>query len=149
MKTILFLDINGVLDCLRCGHGADCGHFQRLRRIVDALQCDIVLTSSVRTHRESCRRLRERFAEHRIPGWIGATPDLCGARWTEIMTWVERHVFEETRLVILDDGDDADPRPHTTALARCHFFQTSLASGLDDEIAAAIIALAPARRGSG
>jgi len=111
MKTILFLDVNGVLDCLRCGHGADCGHFQRLRRIVDALECDIVLTSSVRTHRESCRRLREQFAEYRIPGWIGATPDLCGARWTEIMKWVEQHLREETRLVILDDGDDDRPRP--------------------------------------
>lgn len=149
MKTILFLDVNGVLDCLRCGRGADCGHFHRLRRIVDALQCDIVLTSSLRTHRESCRRLREQFTEHRIPGWIGATPDLCGARWTEIMKWVERHLREETRIVILDDGDDADPRPHTTALDHCHFFQTSLASGLDDEITAAIVALTAARRGCG
>jgi hypothetical protein len=84
MKTILFLDVNGVLDCLRCGHGADCGHR------------------------------------------------------------VERHVLEEVHLVILDDGDDADPRPHMTTPAHCHFSQTSLTSGLDNEIAAAVIALAPA-----
>lgn len=149
MKTILFLDVNGVLDCLHCGRGADCGHYQRLRRIVDALQCGIVLTSSVRTHPESCVRLRERFAEHRIPEWIGATPDLCGSRWTEIMGWVEKHVREETRLVIIDDGSDADPRPHAPALTNCHFFRTSIASGLDDDVADAVIALASAHRWRG
>ena len=151
MKTILFLDITGVLFCRRCGDGSSCGHLDHLKRIVDALHCDIVLTSSFRRDHRATLALAEAFARHGIPEWIGITPELGGERWTEIESWIREqgiqdqgiqdHGAEATRIVIIDDGEDADLRPHATDLADCHFFLTDIHHGLDAAVANAMLQL--------
>ena len=157
MKTFLFLDVTGVLLCSRCGKGSSCGHLDHLKRIVDALDCDIVLTSSFRHDDRASLALAEAFARHGIPEWIGTTPDLGGERWTEIESWIREHGIrdqgiqdqgiqdpgaETTRIVIIDDGEDADLRPHAAALAECHFFLTDIHHGLDAAVADAMLQLA-------
>lgn len=139
MRTLLFLDITGVLACSQCGPNDSCGHFRNLGRIVDSLDCDIVLTSSYRFDATAMARLRQRFAEHGIPDWIGVTPDLPGERWTEIRQWVTDHGAGQDRLVIIDDGDDADLPSRDPGFRECHFFRADFHRGLDASLAAAVL----------
>lgn len=141
MPTILFLDVTGVLHCGRCTPDRSCGHLQQLRRIVDALGCRIVLTTSFRFEDKVTAPLRTQFAEHGIPAWIGATPDLPGERWTEIRQWVEDHDARDHRLVIIDDGEDADLATHVPETYDCHFFHADFHRGLDETLAAAVLGL--------
>lgn len=142
MPTILFLDVTGVLLCGRCNPDRSCGHLQHLRRIVDALGCQIVLTTSFRFDSKVTATLRTQFAEHGVPAWIGATPDLPGERWTEIQKWVEDNDARDHRLVIIDDGEDADLPTHEPGTYDCHFFRANFHRGLDETLAAAVLGLA-------
>lgn len=142
MRTILFLDITGVLRCGRCV-GDSCGHLLNLGRIVTALGCDIVLTTSFRFDHGTTSTLRCRFAELGIPTWIGVTPRINGDRWKEIRAWVEDHAAARDRLVIVDDGADADLASHASdTYPECHFFQSDFDTGLDERLTRAVLALA-------
>lgn len=142
MRTILFLDVTGVLFCGNC-HGDSCGHLLNLGKIVDTLGCDIVLSTSFRFDTRTTDKLRQRFAEHGIPGWIGVTPDLGDERWTEIRAWVEENGAARDRLIIVDDGQDADLAAHVPDIYRnCHFFQADPRVGLDRRLARAVLRLA-------
>jgi len=142
VRTILFLDVTGVLFCGRC-QDESCGHLRNLERIVTALGCDIVLTTSFRFDPKTTATLRRRFSDHGIPEWIGATPDLSDARWTEIRRWVEDNDAANERLVILDDGRDADLASHAPgAYPDCHFFLADIETGLDGDLTQAVLDLA-------
>jgi len=142
VRTILFLDITGVLFCGRCRDDS-CGHLAKLERIVTALDCDIVLTTSFRYDPKTTATLRRRFSDHGIPEWIGVTPDLAAARWTEIRRWVDQNDAANDRLVILDDGRDADLASHAPgAYPDCHFFLADPETGLDGDLAQAVLDLA-------
>ena len=142
MPTILFLDVTGVLLCGRCGPDRSCGHVRHLRRIVDTLDCQIVLATSFRFDGRALAALRTQFAEHGVPTWIGVTPDLSGERWTEIRQWVEDNDARHHRLVIIDDGEDADLATHEPGTYDCHFFRADFNHGLDETLAKAVLALA-------
>ena len=142
MRTILFLDITGVLFCGSCNENS-CGHLQNLRQIVSTLGCDIVLSTSFRFDMKTTDRLRLRFAEHSIPEWIGVTPDLPGERWSEIRAWVKENRAARDRLIIVDDGQDADLASHVPNIYRdCHFFQADPRVGLDRQLTQAVLRLA-------
>jgi len=141
MRTILFLDVHGVLSCGSCDDDS-CGHLPNLRRIVDSLGCQIVLTSSIRFDRQSTATLRRLFAEHGIPASFELTPDLHAARWQEIRKWTEDHDAAGDRLVIIDDGEDADLATHAPGTYRCHFFLSDFRSGLDEALTEAVLELA-------
>lgn len=141
MRTLLFLDITGVLYCRNCEDHA-CNHLQNLGRIVHTLGCDIVLTTSFRFDERFKASLRKSFAEHGIPAWIGATPDLHGERWTEIRRWVDDHDASDHRLVIIDDRPDADLATNVPDAYHCHFFWSDPDTGLDAALTAAVLSLA-------
>lgn len=141
MRTILFLDVTGVLFCRRCD-GDSCGHLANLARIVATLDCDIVLSTSFRFSPRATASLERGFAEHAIRPWIGVTPDLGDARWQEIRAWVEEHDAWHDRLVILDDRTDADLAGHVPEAGNCHFFLADIDTGLDDDLTAAVLRLA-------
>jgi hypothetical protein len=144
VRTILFLDITGVLFCGRCGHES-CGHLPNLERIVSALGCELVLTTSFRFDARTTATLERRFAEHGIPGWIGVTPDLSSERWEEIREWVEHNAAGGDRLIILDDREDADLAAHAPgSYPNCHFFLADPATGLDEDLTDTVLRLAKA-----
>lgn len=143
MRTILFLDVTGVLFCSRC-HDESCGHLANLERIVSTLGCDIVLTTSFRYDARATAALEQAFAEHGIPMWIGVTPDLRGAdRWMEIQEWVEDQAAAHDRLIIVDDGRDADLTANAPgSYPHCRFFQADSDTGLDEDLTETVLRLA-------
>jgi hypothetical protein len=142
MRTILFLDITGVMFCGNC-EADSCGHLRNLERIVSSLACDIVLSTSFRFDARTRGRLRRQFAEHGIPEWVGVTPDLGDERWAEIRAWIDDNRAAHDRLVILDDGADADLPSHMPGSYRdCHFFRADPSVGLDSGLTQAVLRLA-------
>ena len=120
---IIFLDIDGVLNCDRyiiehnCrGIGIDPTRMLLLADIVQASDAKIVLTTSWRKHwsenPEECDdmgiEINETFAEHGLSIY-SKTPHLYYSREQEILSWLEDHP-EVTRFVVIDDmwlKDDA------------------------------------------
>lgn len=142
MRTVLFLDVTGVLFCSRC-HEDSCGHLRNLGRIVQSLGCDVVLSTSFRFDSRFTGTLRRWFAEQGIPEWVGVTPSLSGERWTEIRAWVEENGADADRLIIVDDGQDADLAAHVPDTYRdCHFFLADPEVGLDTRLMTAVLRLA-------
>jgi hypothetical protein len=134
MRTILFLDVTGVLFCGNC-HEDSCGHLRNLGEIIHTLGCDIVLSTSFRFDTTTTSKLRQRFAEHGIPTWIGVTPDLGDERWTEIRAWVEENGAGHDRLIIVDDRTDANlPAKLPGTYRDCHFFHADPLVGLDSRL---------------
>jgi hypothetical protein len=141
MRTILFLDVTGVLFCGQCREDS-CGHLRNLGRIVSELGCDIVLSTSFRFDETTTATLRRQFSDHGIPEWIGVTPALGGERWTEIGEWVAEHGAANDRLIIVDDGEDADLASHAPDIHRnCHFFLADHRTGLDKTLTTAVLRL--------
>ena len=113
---IIFLDIDGVLNCehyLRThvcrGVGIDPERMALLAEIVRASGANIVLTTSWRTHwsedpdkcDEMGKEINETFAAHGLSVY-GKTPRLYYSREKEILAWLEDNP-EVTRFVIIDD----------------------------------------------
>lgn len=112
---LLFLDVDGVLNNLevvnsqRGGDPLGVNHLALLKTLVSATDCQIVLSSTWRLYPSSMEALRIAFAEHEIPDWIGATPDLrTGRRADEILYWLRLNVMEPTVVVGIDDDEDID-----------------------------------------
>lgn len=133
MKRILFLDVDGVLNSRDdCGlDGLGDSHLHQLKRIVDEVECVIVLTSSWRLADDLTAKLMRAFDRHGIPIWIDLTPDLSGDRAEEIQAWIESH-GPCVGVVIDDDCDGFE----TTGL-RC--VQTSVDHGLTADLASEVI----------
>ena len=120
---IIFLDIDGVLNCDRylienkCrGIGIDPMRVLLVADIVRASGAKIVLTTSWRSHwsenPEECdflgREINEAFAAQGLSVY-GKTPRLGYARESEILAWLDEHP-EVMHFVIIDDmwlKDDA------------------------------------------
>ena len=107
MKAI-FLDIDGVV----CLHSAktpndeeifDADSCRRLKEIIDATDCKLVLTSSWRLYSESIRSMFFQFKKNGIykEHFLGKTP-LCGERGDEIMAYLKSHP-QISAYVALDD----------------------------------------------
>jgi hypothetical protein len=129
VRRILFLDVDGVLNSRDdCGlDGLGDSHLHQLKRIVDEVECQIVLTSSWRLADDLTEKLRLAFERHSILPWIDSTPDLSGDLAEEIQAWIESH--RPCVGVVIDDDCDGF---ETTGL-RC--VQTSVDHGLTKELA--------------
>lgn len=131
---ILFLDIDGVVNCAttaqrhRGAIGIDPYMACLVRRIVEATGCQVVLSSSWRYFPGG----REEV-ERQVCLLLDVTPhsDL-GCRGDEIRVWLNAHP-EVTRYAIVDDNSDMLPEQ------KSHFFKTSWAVGLTQEIAGQVI----------
>ncbi len=140
---MLFLDVDGVLN--RTGFHPDTSVGLRswiepdlARRLSEVLRVTgavVVLASDWRRGRE-LPQLREELAAAGIDAsLIGVTPILAGAaRWREIEAWMLEHGVTPEVVAIVDDGYDMG------ALA-ARFVRASPLNGLDDTVAAALIAL--------
>jgi HAD domain in Swiss Army Knife RNA repair proteins len=127
MKAI-FLDIDGVLNCKRTPNPrklpyiVDPPLLARFKRLVDAAQAVVILTSSWRYDPAGLFSARH----WGIP-FKDAIPDLPEQpRRDEILAWLKEHP-EVTRFAVIDNDDDE--------LDELPLFQPSPATGLSEEIA--------------
>jgi hypothetical protein len=115
MSKIIFLDVDGVLNCwstTRVLPGnylfVDTRKVLRLRDIVERTGAQIVLSSTWRctesvSDKMAYSRLVEEFKRLRCPLWIDCTPIIPVVnREKEIQAWLSQHP-EVTDYVILDD----------------------------------------------
>lgn len=109
MNTIIFLDIDGVLNQLQPNYYLDNNCIKILAEIKEKLQAEIVLTSSWRlgfTHSyDRCtpqiQNLINRFRQYGIK--IKSRTRQLGDRTTEIKTYI--HENEVDNYIILDDDE--------------------------------------------
>lgn len=131
---VLFLDIDGVVNCattierFRGCFGIDPSMASRVKNIIEATGCSVVLSSSWRYDDPFRDEVQERVCD-----LLDVTPKNNGltSRGTEVKSWLEGHP-EVTRYAILDDNNDF--------LVGQPLFQTSWNQGLTDEIAQNVIA---------
>jgi len=140
---VLFLDVDGVLNRTGFHPGESLGlrswiEPELATRLSDVLRvtgAEIVLASDWRHDRE-LQHLRDELRAAGVEGSLrGVTPVLGGqARWREIEAWMIEHDVGPDAIVIVDDGYDMG------ALA-ARFVRASPLNGLDENAAAAIVAL--------
>lgn len=158
MKKIIFLDIDGVLNCSECfdrhrkeweaaGKPSDHKwwnmleplHIEHLNRITGETGAEIVISSSWRGDPKTHTELIETGVTAKI---IDDTGRCCsGMRGVEIKNWVDKNIpykerdADQFRFVILDDDSDM------LLWQKDNFFQTSFTNGgLTKEIADRVIA---------
>lgn len=139
-RKILFLDIDGVVNCKTTMQrhrgliGIDPLLAFRIGKIVLYTNCLVVLSSSWR--HASAETIAE--VEKQVTKLSGFTPSLgrpAGTgieyceRGREIKTWLDAHpdISHETQYAILDDENDMLPEQQS------NFFQTSWDSGISEE----------------
>lgn len=108
---VIFLDVDGVLNSARDGYSLQLEndyHFEMLKKIVDATDAKIVLSSSWRIgfHAPSLpeKNLIERLEKYGME-IMDFTPCMTGTRGDEIREWLSNNGPVES-FVILDDGCD-------------------------------------------
>ena len=100
---VLFLDIDGVVNCATTTQrhrgflGIDPRLAARVRRVVEATGCKVVLSS---TWREEAENRAE--VERKVVEIYDQTPVLHGIRGDEVSAWLALHP-EVTRYAIVDD----------------------------------------------
>jgi HAD domain in Swiss Army Knife RNA repair proteins len=103
---VLFLDIDGVVNCATTTErhrgfiGIDPRLAARVRRVVEATGCKVVLSS---TWREEAENRAE--VERKVVKIYDQTPVLNGFRGDEVSAWLAIH-HEVTRYAIVDDVAD-------------------------------------------
>ncbi len=124
---VLFLDIDGVCNYIgtRERHrgfiGIDVNLAAKVARIVAYTNCEVVLSSAWRLHKEGREEVK-----NRVVNFIDVTPSVAGGfRGDEIKAWLDKHSNVE-KYAILDDDDDF--------YSDQNLFQTSWETGLTDEI---------------
>lgn len=151
-KKIIFLDFDGVMDtsfmkislteekqALSDEYGLlfDKESVENLKKIIDATDADIVVTSSWKLDM-SLEKLQEMWRRRKLPGKvIGVTPNLIGSRSDEISAWLETHRGNDIVYIIIDDMS-ADY--FATPLAE-HLFNVNPYIGLDSKTADVVIEL--------
>lgn len=142
---VIFLDIDGVLNnnrLVREGgmYTINSDMIAILKKIVDVVDADIVLSSTWRIEEDNRKRVRAALAEHGLD-YIDCTIDLNNVdrswskrvkRVEEIKEWLGRHP-EVTDFAIIDDDPGAGEGLNK------NFFQTSFEVGLDEEVAMWVI----------
>lgn len=149
-KIIIFLDFDGVMDTSflkisltkerqalsdRYGLLFDKKCVRNLKKIIDATNADIVVTSSWKLDM-NLEKLQEMWKYRKLPGKIiDVTPNLIGSRSDEISSWLEAHKDIDIQYVIIDDmsADYFD-----TPLAD-HLFNVNPYVGLDGRTADLVI----------
>ena len=117
MRTIIFLDVDGVLNCEttkdKCGRhmGVEDEKVRYLKEIVDFTNGEIVLSSSWRLYwdedEKKIKKLRGKYLTAKLKKFnlkpMGKTPDLYWARrGEEILEWL-KDKNDINRVIILDD----------------------------------------------
>lgn len=152
MRTILFLDIDGVLNSTRYwwinqplpmnqAGAIDPEAVARLNRIVEATGASVVLSSSWRgAQPDGYQRVQAMLVERGFTGaLIGQTELLWCDRHLEIAKWLNDHAGEWDRFVVIDDDPDAwiEDGPFAD---RGLFASTNYLHGLVDEHVPLILA---------
>jgi len=137
-KTVIFLDVDGVLHSL---YGEDLFREScctQLERIVRETSAKIVLSSTWRTEAGKLAMLNGLFQQRNMPAVHDATRDMQESREMEISEWLDRHPGV-TRWVALDDLDlQVAGTIHARRMVG-HFVQTKPDSGLTSQDADAAI----------
>lgn len=146
---VIFLDFDGVLNCDR--YVRSCGHFgvvidparmELLKKIVDATDAEIVLSTSWREHwgpvpdecDETGNEINRIFGGYGI-SIVGKTPVDGDSREGEILSWLDSHPEVESFAVLDDMFLDGK-------ILRGRFVRTStIRGGLDEESVKAVTEL--------
>lgn len=111
---VIFLDVDGVLNSVRDGYSLQLEndyHFEMLKKIVDATEANIVLSSSWRIgfsmHRLPERNLVERLEKYGMQ-IMDFTPCMAGTRGDEIREWLSNNEPVESFVILDDEGDMAE-----------------------------------------
>ena len=139
-SRVLFLDVDGVLNCCQNLHDVDADKIGRLRKIVNETGCRIVLSSNWRIRDKTRERLAALLREGGV-SFSSWTPCLdriaedgihvMAERGDEIQAWLDEHA-EVTCFVILDDYSDM-------AHLQQYLVQTESFVGLTDELTDEVI----------
>lgn len=135
MEKVIFLDVDGVLNCNKTTRKTTSGYtfvgnrqVKNLRHIINSTQAKVVLSSDWRYDRDDSRyngdylELEAELMRYGIQLY-GFTPELPSAhRGTEIAQWLAEHT-EVSNFVILDDRTDIEPN-------KDHWVQTTMSCGL-------------------
>lgn len=132
-KKTIFLDVDGVLN--RRGtrergphstYGVDCSLVPLFRKLIEATDAQIVLSSTWRLYPEMVTYLWRQLGEDIKARCVGMTIELWDEeRGHEIQKWLDGHP-EVTQFVILDDTPDM-------AHLMPHLIQTDSNVGLSEE----------------
>ncbi len=152
----LFLDVDGVLHPFYGTHAResdvttfhrDC--MQRLKRIVEETECEIVLSSSWRNFLNTRNILLANLAEYGMTYQTWIEPDVLGshvspsaAKFSKIISFVQAH--NPTEWVVLDDEDllgisGANRTSIMAQLFESRFIRTDEKTGLTDTDVEAVI----------
>ncbi len=128
---IIFLDIDGVLNCEKtcrtsgCVFPIDPHKVVLLDRIIQATECKVVLSSSWRHHAEGRKNARKA-----VDFFDTTDRTLNGFRGDEISSWLEHYPEVEKYAILDDDSDFKNWQP---------LFQTTFKEGLTEKIAQKVI----------
>ena len=135
---VLFLDVDGVLNCWGSGQPFEEELVEELSRVIRLSGASVCVSSTWRKlegHRETLLGLLTRIGA-RVVGW---TPDLGSngatlqvVRGQEIQAWLDEHP-EVSEFVILDDNDDMAHLMHRLVLTNGY---TGLTRDKGDEVLA-------------
>lgn len=137
MEKIIFLDVDGVLNCNGTTRRTASGYMfvgnrqlKNLKHIINVTGAKVVLSSDWRYDRDDPKwngdylELRDELLRHGIQ-FYGFTPELPSAhRGAEIAQWLDEH-REVSDFVILDDRTDIEPN-------KDHWVQTMMDRGLGE-----------------
>lgn len=143
---LLFLDVDGVLNNLkvlgesRSSDPLGEDHLKLLKILVTVAKCDIVLSSTWRLFEESKISLSVAFEEHKIPIWIGQTPELrTGRRADEIIHWLREKTTTPVVAAGIDDDEDIDIGNDHGLPVKFKPFKTCFDHGLTSEVVKDVI----------
>lgn len=130
---IVFLDCDGVISPFS-GTAFSSEHMARLKRILQATDAKIVLSSSWRTSEFGRNEVTKQLVAHGMPTFIGCTPTLVGqSRSHEILHWIaaNKERYNIVNFVALDDIRLAALSPNKPFFEK-HSVCTNSATGMTD-----------------
>jgi len=130
---IIFLDVDGVLHSIRVARQEQLFNPQKmalLRKIIQATDAQIVLSSAWRRTGPTLRMAYQMLNKHGIETPIDVTPDygICGKRSAEILTWVDKYQIRDW--IAIDDLDLNAGEPRM----RPHFIKCNPLIGLTNDL---------------
>ncbi|CCW64904.1 unnamed protein product [Phytomonas sp. EM1] len=130
---IIFLDCDGVISPFS-GPMFSKVHMQRLKKIVDATQAKIVLSSSWRTSEFGRKEVKKQLIANGISPFIGCTPCISSRpRVIEILTWLkDNESLGVKNFLALDDINLPALAPNKAFFSK-HSITTNGLTGLTDQ----------------